>query len=89
MEAAQRLTAAGTPVRVIAIRLLMPLPEEDLRQALSGATRVLTVEQNHQGQLFHYLHSKKMLPGSARSLAQPGPLPIRPNAITRVFEEWH
>ena len=88
-EAAQRLSAAGTQTRVIAIRLLMPLPEEELRHALAGTQRVLTVEQNHQGQLHHYLHSKKMLPASARSLAQPGPLPIRPNEIIRVFEEWH
>ncbi len=87
-EAARRLRAAGTPVRVIAIRLLSPLPEAAMGAALDGADRVLVVEQNHGGQLFHYLHSLRLLPQGSGLLARPGPLPLRPAEIlTRITEE--
>jgi 2-oxoglutarate ferredoxin oxidoreductase subunit alpha len=80
-EAGRRLEAQGNPVRVIAIRLLSPLPKKALRALLEDAERVLVVEQNHGGQLFHYLHSLDLLPETARVLAKPGPLPIRPGDI--------
>ena len=80
-EAGRRLEAQGKPVRVIAIRLLSPLPQEALKALLEDAERVLVVEQNHGGQLFHYLHSLDLLPETARVLAKPGPLPIRPGDI--------
>ena len=84
-EAATRLGAAGTGVRVIALRLLMPLPREQLLHLLAGCTTVWVVEQNHSGQLFHYLKSLDALPGNARSLAQPGPLPLRPGDIVAAL----
>jgi 2-oxoglutarate ferredoxin oxidoreductase subunit alpha len=87
-EAAERLSDAGHPTRVVAIRLLSPLPTELLQEAISGASRILTVEQNHGAQLFHYLHSQNLLPDSARALAKPGPLPIRPGEIVEKIEEW-
>ena len=86
-EAAARLEAAGTPVRVVALRLLMPLPRDALRKALAGCHRVWVVEQNHSGQLFHYLKSLDVLPTDARSLARPGPLPPRPGDIVAALSE--
>jgi 2-oxoglutarate ferredoxin oxidoreductase subunit alpha len=83
-EAAARLEAAGHPVRVIALRLLAPLPREAITQALEGAQRVLVVEQNHGAQLFHYLHAEGALPPSAESLARAGPLPIRPAEVVQA-----
>jgi 2-oxoglutarate ferredoxin oxidoreductase subunit alpha len=80
-EAAERLAASGHPTRVVALRLLAPLQHEALRRAIAGAASVLVVEQNHGAQLFHYLHAERVLPASARSLARPGPLPLRPAAI--------
>ncbi len=81
LEAAQRLEAAGTPVRVIALRLLMPLNREALLQALAGCNQVYVVEQNQSGQLYHYLLALQAIPVTSVSIARPGPLPLRPNEI--------
>ena len=88
-EAAQRLAEAGQPTRAIAVRLLLPLPETALLQAIDGAARVLVVEQNHGAQFYHYLHSRGVLAGQSRALARPGPLPIRPGEIVNFLEEWN
>lgn len=84
-EVANWLRAQGSPVRVVAIRLLAPLQRERLKALLEGAERILVVEQNHGGQLFHYLRAEGALPASAKSLAQPGPLPLRPGRILRAL----
>ncbi len=81
-EAGRRLRASGRSTRVIAIRLLSPLPEEAMQDALADARQIVVVEQNHGAQLFHYLHSKDLLDERATPLAKPGPLPIRPQEIT-------
>jgi 2-oxoglutarate ferredoxin oxidoreductase subunit alpha len=67
-------------VRIIALRLLAPLQRTQLIAAI-GDTPVLVVEQNHQGQLWHYLHAQRVLPAKAQLLARPGPLPLRPGEI--------
>ncbi len=79
-EAAARLRARGLGVRIVTLRLLAPLRREALLAAIGG-TDVLVVEQNHSGQLFRYLHAERALPAAARSLARPGPLPLRPAEI--------
>jgi 2-oxoglutarate ferredoxin oxidoreductase subunit alpha len=84
-EAAARLTAHGSPARVIALRLLAPLPRDSLLQALEGATEIWVVELNHDGQLFHYLRAEDALPAPARTLARPGPLPLRPGEIVAAL----
>jgi 2-oxoglutarate ferredoxin oxidoreductase subunit alpha len=84
-EAGNILKRQGRLIKVIAIRLLAPLQRQKLSQAIEGATRVLVVEQNHTGQLFHYLHAQGVLPKVAESLAQPGPLPLRSGRIIRAF----
>ncbi len=86
-EAARRLTAMGQGTRVIALRLIMPLLGPQLAAALEGCRRVLVIEQNQGGQLFGYLHSRQSLPADARSLARPGPLPIRPGEIVAAVRE--
>jgi 2-oxoglutarate ferredoxin oxidoreductase subunit alpha len=86
-EAAARLEEGGKPTRVIALRLLAPLQRQALLDALEGVERVLVVEQNQGAQLFHYLHAEQILPAQARSLARPGPLPLRPRLITQFVEE--
>ena len=79
-EAAARLRAQSRPVRVVTLRLLAPLRHEALLAAIGGA-EVLVIEQNQGGQLFRYLHAERVLPAHARSLARPGPLPLRPAEI--------
>ncbi|MEW8508074.1 MAG: 2-oxoacid:acceptor oxidoreductase subunit alpha [Candidatus Thiodiazotropha sp.] len=84
-EAGDRLRQQGREVRIVAIRLLAPLQRERLGQAIAGADRILVVEQNHGGQLFRYLQAQGVLPEQAKSLAQPGPLPLRSGRIIRAF----
>jgi 2-oxoglutarate ferredoxin oxidoreductase subunit alpha len=88
-EAADTLRRAGLPVQALALRLLAPLQRTRLRAVL-GESQVLVIELNQSAQLFRYLHAERALPASARSLARPGPLPLRPaeiiNALKRSLE---
>jgi 2-oxoglutarate ferredoxin oxidoreductase subunit alpha len=84
-EVGDWLREQGSNIRVIALRLLAPLQREKLQTLLQDAEKVLVVEQNHAGQLFHYLHAEGVLPPKAQSLAQPGPLPLRPGRIIRAL----
>lgn len=80
-EAARRLASSGRQVRVVALRVLSPLPMERIARALDGARRIIVIEQNHSAQLYHYLVGQKAIPPSAESVARPGPLPFRPSEI--------
>lgn len=80
-EAARRLAEAGRNVRVIALRLLAPLPAKQLAQAMTGVRRVVVIEQNDTGQLYRHLLGHKAVPVDAESVARPGPLPFRPSEI--------
>lgn len=81
-EAARRLTAAGRPTRVIALRVLSPVPVRQLQAALKGAKRVVVLEQNQSGQLLRHLLGNRAISTEAESVARPGPLPFRPAEIT-------
>ncbi len=84
-EVGDWLREQGSSIRVIALRLLAPLQREKLKALIQDAEKVLVVEQNHAGQLFHYLRAEGVLPAKAASLAQPGPLPLRPGRIIRAL----
>lgn len=79
--AARRLAASGHPIRVIALRVLSPLPMGAIAKALAGVRRIIVVEQNHGAQLYRHLIGQKAIPPSAESVARPGPLPFRPLEI--------
>jgi 2-oxoglutarate ferredoxin oxidoreductase subunit alpha len=68
-------------VRIIALRVLSPLPMDAIARALSGARRIIVIEQNHGAQLYHHLIGQKAIPANAESVARPGPLPFRPSEI--------
>lgn len=87
-EATQRLRAAGMAIQTLAIRLLKPLPKDQFQNALQGVKRIVVVEQNQHGQLFHYLNSLNLLPEGTGLLAHSGPLPIRPGEVVAFIEEW-
>jgi len=87
-EAAARLQAAGSPVRVVALRLLLPASPDRLARALEGVERVLVVEQSHGGQFLRYLRAWYDIDAEMRSLARPGPLPITPGEIVAHIESW-
>jgi 2-oxoglutarate ferredoxin oxidoreductase subunit alpha len=88
-EAAERLSASGQPVRVIALRLLLPVSPEKLTAALEGVTRVLVVEQSHGRQFHHYLRAFYDIAAEIHTLARPGPLPITPGEIVAEMEGWN
>jgi 2-oxoglutarate ferredoxin oxidoreductase subunit alpha len=87
-EASNRLQAAGIPMRVIALRLLMPASPARLAEALQGVDRVLVVEQSHGRQFHHYLRAWYDIGSETRTLARPGPLPITPGEIVDSIENW-
>jgi 2-oxoglutarate/2-oxoacid ferredoxin oxidoreductase subunit alpha len=80
--AAERLTAAGAPTRVVGLRLLAPAPVRALSAALEGVCRTVVIEQNDGAQLYRYLLGQKAIAPEAESIARPGPLPFRPAEIT-------
>ncbi len=83
--AAERLTAAGRPTRVIGLRVLAPVPQAALAKALIGVRRLIVLEQNHGAQLYHYLLGNKSIPAASESIARPGPLPFRPAELTALL----
>jgi len=84
-EAAGRLRDQGHSVTVVAVRLLMPLPLQQMKDALAGAKKILVIEHNYSAQFYHYLMSLGAIPGEAGSLARPGPLPLRPGEIVAAM----
>ena len=87
-EAADRLQDAGTKVKVIALRLLLPASPDRLAEALQGVERVLIVEQSHGRQFHHYLRAHYDIDAECRTHARPGPLPITPGEIVEQFVNW-
>ncbi|HYX62736.1 MAG TPA: 2-oxoacid:acceptor oxidoreductase subunit alpha [Burkholderiales bacterium] len=79
----EALAKNGGGAKLISLRLLSPAQPERLKKALEGVKRVLVVEQNHGGQFLRYLKSEYELPAQVKSLRRPGPLPFRPEEITR------
>lgn len=86
-EAAERLRAEGVGVRVVAVRLLAPLPKQAFREALAGCDRAVVIEQNQGAQFYHYLNSLELLPPASRAFARPGPLPIRPGEVIAFLQK--
>ena len=87
-EAIARAAADGVRARLVSLRLLSPAQPERIAAALAGAKRILVVEQNHTGQLYHYLRAEYDLPGEVKSYRHPGPLPLRPAEIHQQITEW-
>jgi 2-oxoglutarate ferredoxin oxidoreductase subunit alpha len=87
-EAAERLDALGQPVKVIALRLLLPASPAKLAAALEGVAKVLVVEQSHGRQFYHYLRAFYEIGAPVDVLARPGPLPITPGEIVARMENW-
>ena len=87
-EAAARLAAGGTEVKLIALRLLLPASPGKLARELEGVRRVLVVEQSHSAQFHRYLRAYYDIDSPVHALARPGPLPITPGEIVRQVENW-
>ena len=84
-EACRRAAAMGVEVRLIALRLIAPLPATQLTHALAGVTAALVVEHNHSGQLYRHLRGWTELPALTLPWHRPGPLPLRPAEILEAL----
>lgn len=87
-EAQQRLQQAGRPVRLIAMRLLLPACTAQMDEQLRGVERVLVVEQSHSKQFHHYLRAYFDIDAQLACLAKPGPLSISPGEIVERISNW-
>jgi len=87
-EALALLATEKTQVRLVAIRLLLPVQPERFASALHGVKRILVVEQSHGAQFHLFLRAHYNLPGEVHSLAIPGPLMIRPDAVYHRLTNW-
>ncbi len=87
-EAIARAGDVAGHVRLIALRLLAPLPVAALTTALAGAHHALVVELNHSAQL--YRHLRAHLDGTIplESLHRAGPFPFRPHEIHTELTRW-
>lgn len=86
-EAGTKLSGQGIPVRVIGLRLLMPLQTKALIELIGNAKKVLVAEQNSGGQLYHYLLAEAATDTRSISFARPGPLALRPQQIIDKVQE--
>jgi len=87
-EGLARAAADGVHARLVSLRLLAPLPANQLVAALDGVRRVLVIEQNHTAQLYKYLRGECDLPGRVTSLHRAGALQYSPGEIHRHLIDW-
>ena len=88
-EGIRRLQAQGIDdLKLITIRLLLPVQPDKFNQAMAGVERALVVEQSHSGQFFRYLQAHYELPAVTDVFHRAGPLLIRPGEITDKIRHW-
>ena len=87
-EAHDTLNEEGTPVRLVSLRQISPFPEKPLKAALSGAKRLLVVEQSYSAQFYRHIRSHIDLPYDIRQLNREGPYVIGPDEIVTEIREW-
>lgn len=83
LEAQQILEQQGIMVNVVGVRLLSPLPLEQLQRYMSQVPAVLVIEQNHQGQFARYLRSYGL---EFTDYHRPGPRLFTPAEIVQQVE---
>jgi 2-oxoglutarate ferredoxin oxidoreductase subunit alpha len=86
-ESAVLLAQRGVSARVISLRLLAPLQQAALLQALVACERVIVVEHNHSQQLFRYLRAYLDFAQPVHSYAVAGPVPLDPARIAQQAQE--
>lgn len=87
LEAQRLLQDMNIAIKVIALRLISPLPQSQLQAAFGDAHKILVVEQNHQGQLAHYLRGHVWGEVQFVGVAHPGPNLITPAKVVAAVED--
>jgi len=87
-EALRQMGTRAPAIKMISLRLLAPLQSDRLAAVLAGAHKLLVIEQNESGQLFHYLRGAMRLPEDTTSLRKPGGQQFNPGEIGRQLLAW-
>ena len=59
-----------------------------MAEALQGVKRLIVIEQNHSGQLYHFLRGWYDLPTSVTAMHRPGPSVFGPGEIAKALHDW-
>ncbi len=86
LEAQTLLRGKGIEIVVMGLRLLSPLPIQNIQQAMQHATQTLVIEQNQQGQFAHYLRSFDLGNLNFKQYCRPGPTLFTPREIVGQVE---
>jgi len=89
-EAIHRLPddmAAG--IKLISLRLLLPVRPAEMAAALAGVGRTMVIEQNHTGQLYRFLRAWYELPADVETMHRPGPTLFHPGDIAARLHQWY
>ncbi|MFQ6003941.1 MAG: 2-oxoacid:acceptor oxidoreductase subunit alpha [Woeseia sp.] len=88
-EAMRRLPCEiAVGLRLISLRLLLPVRPQEMTEALGGVHRLIVIEQNHTGQLYRFLRAWYELPADVATMHRPGPSVFRPGEIAARLREW-
>jgi len=89
LEALQRLPDdLAAKLKLISMRLLLPVRQDEMAAALDGVKRLIVIEQNHTGQLYRFLRGWYDLPADVDTLHRPGPDVFRPGEIAAKLTQW-
>lgn len=88
-EALTELKQTGMDnIRLISIRLLLPVQAEKFAAALQGVRKALIIEQCHTPQFYRYLRAHYELPPEVELLHRAGPLLFHPQEIVDKIKKW-
>jgi 2-oxoglutarate ferredoxin oxidoreductase subunit alpha len=88
-EALRRLPDdLAAKMKLISMRLLLPVRQDEMAVALDGVKRLIVIEQNHTGQLYRFLRGWYDLPADVDTWHRPGPDVFRPGEITAKLTQW-
>jgi len=82
IEAIDMLKAEGLAAGFLQVRMIVPLPAEEIRKALEGKKRVIDVEDNYLGQLGQVIKEQTGIVPNFHVLKYTG----RPMTTTEVYE---
>lgn len=85
-EAVTELNGEGISIDLLALRLLMPLRVEAIKE-LCEDKQVIVVEQSYSGQFYHYCLGQGAISASSLSLAEAGPLVLKKTEIKDFIKE--
>jgi 2-oxoglutarate ferredoxin oxidoreductase subunit alpha len=84
-EALAKAATQGLEVKALTIKMIHPLPDEEIRSFMTGLKQILVPETNFTGQLAQILRAKYLYP--FQSYAKCDGMPFTPDEIFHRIEE--